>query len=165
MRISRQGQLQQLPRDSSFLSTLHTERQLQPFQSAVQEGRTPARAAPLGTSWTCRCFICCRQDSAVECGFAVPEVGVTAQEVVQNEGLQHTVNSMVIKQFSTLNASMILYLLQSLPLSKKRPSIIKVKGSPSSQHTTTSLHCCFLTQASNSSYSHPPSSAQRSRSS
>lgn len=54
------------------------------------------------------------------------------------------VDSMVLREFSTLNASGILYLLQSLALSKKRYSIIKVKHIPSSQHTTTPLHCCFL---------------------
>lgn len=70
MRITRQGQPQQLPRDSSFLSTLRTERQLQPSQPAVHGGRTGATAIPLGTpcatAWTCRCFICCRQDSAAQ---------------------------------------------------------------------------------------------------
>lgn len=172
MRISRQSQPQQLPTDSSFLPTLHTESQLQPLQPAVQGGRITARAVPLGTGWSCRCFMCCRQDSAAVCGCAVPEVGVIAQAVVQNEGLQDT--GALIRQFSTLNASMILYLLQSLALSKKRPSMIKVKGFPSSQHTPHHSTAVFsntnragtsTTQAPNSSYTHPPSSAQHSQSS
>lgn len=86
MRISR-DQPQQLPRDSSFLSTLQAERRLQPFRPAVQGGRIKARAISLGmswaTAWTCRCLFCCRQDSAAEHGFEVPEIRVIAQEVVQ----------------------------------------------------------------------------------
>lgn len=78
---------------------------------------------------------------------------------------------MILRQFSTQNASVSLYPLQSLALSKKRSSIIKVKCIPSSQHTPTPFHCFFsntnragisTTHTSNSSYTHPPSSAQHS---
>lgn len=94
------------PKHSSFLLILQTERLLQLSQPAAQGGRTRARAIPWAQPGAAEVsFAAGRTHSRA--GFAGPGVGVTAQEGLQDEGLQLMVDSMW--QFPTTNASLILF--------------------------------------------------------
>lgn len=160
---------------SSFPERPHSFPSFTLKSSDPQAGRARARAIiPLGTAWSCRGFICCRQDSKWLCS-------TWGRSPCSGRGAEwrFTAHSMILRQFfhpKRCCDSLLWFCIYSRAwlCQKGGPALQRWNSSPPPSPpphpctdvcSNTSRAGSSTTQAPNCSYTHPPSSAQCSSSS